>query len=106
MQIPSRLCFLFHSNGRTAHTAAEVLLDGKWAFHDVSYGVRVALPDGSLAEARQLSGEFRPLAHEIYRTPLHAWRQEGLDPNTGGDLLNEIGICNYLIDGVEAVDER
>ena len=59
MQIPTRLCFLFHANARTAHTATEVFLDGKWIFHDVSYGVRVLLPDGSFAEARQLQREFR-----------------------------------------------
>lgn len=111
MEIPARLCFLWHANGRSAHTATEVLIDGKWAFHDATYRVRVTLPDGTLAEARELRGEFRELAHEAYREPMRRWMCGGhpesapsdLDPDLGGDFLDSIGICNYLIDGVQEV---
>ena len=105
MELPARLCFLFHANGKTAHTAAEVLLHEKWAFHDVTFGVRVRLVDGTLAEAGELRGRYRELAHEPYRAPLmdyHRGQNPPIDVNRGGDLLDSVGICNYLIDGVEA----
>lgn len=113
MEIPGRLCFLFHKNNHTAHTAAEVYLNGKWAFCDVTYGVRVELPDGTLAEARELQGKWRPLAHAAYRQPLEDYYRLGVHPKsdsappaeTGGDYLESIGICNYLIEGVEAIHE-
>jgi len=110
MEIPARLCFLFHSNARCGHTAAEVFLDGKWTFHDVTFGIEI------LAEARELRGDLRHLAHEAYREPLRQY-YEGIQPfvencvgwrksdrpdiDRGGDLLDSIGICNYLIEGVE-----
>ena len=102
MQIPARLCFLWHANGRTAHTATELWIEEKWAFHDVTYGVRVELTDGMLAEARELRGEFRELAHSAYRETLAQWNMN-IDHERGGDLLESIGICNYLIDGVEEI---
>jgi hypothetical protein len=106
MEIPARLCFLFHANGRTGHTATEVFTDGKWAFHDVTFGVRIKLPDGTLAEGRELRGRYRELAHEPYREPLTRYYSADTPPfdlDRGGDLLDQIGICNYLPDGVEAI---
>lgn len=108
MEIPARLCFLFHKNGHTAHTATEIFLDGKWAFCDVTFNVSVKLSDGTLAEARELQGDCRHLAHEAYRPRLERYYREGLAPKspdapsaeTGGDYLHGIGITNYLIDGV------
>src|SRR5258708_4108818 len=70
MEIPSRLVFLFHSNLRSGHTTAEVLIDGRWVFFDVTFGVVATLPDGRLAEARDLSGPYRQLAHAAYRPAL------------------------------------
>jgi hypothetical protein len=102
MGVPARLCFLFHANGKTAHTAAEAFVDGRWAFHDVTYGIRVALPDGTLAEGRQLCGPYRHLAHGPYRAPLmeyYSSRTPPFDLARGGDLLDAIGICNYVIEG-------
>jgi transglutaminase-like putative cysteine protease len=102
--IPARMCFLFHSNNKTGHTATEVYLGGKWTMQDVTYRVRVALPDGSFAEARELQGKYRHLAHEAYRAPLRAWyegRTPEIPPDRGGDLFNAIGICNYLIAGAQ-----
>jgi hypothetical protein len=118
MGIPARLCFLFHANGVSGHTAAEVYLDGRWAFVDVTFKVMVELPGGTLAEARELQGASRPLAHEAYRASLedHARRvlpfvddspgwgkKDRPRPDRGGDLFDEIGICNYIIDGVEGL---
>jgi transglutaminase-like putative cysteine protease len=113
MEIAARLCFLFHANGHTAHTASEVLLDDRWAMHDVTYRVRVQLPDGKLAEARDLQGKHRALAHAAYRAPLTDYYARGVNskadrapsPDTGGDFFHAIGICNYLIQGVEVVQE-
>src|SRR5207249_414767 len=93
MEIPARLCFLFHANGKTAHTATEVCTDGKWRFYDVQYRVRVKLPDGSIADARTLSRK-RQLARPAYQ-----------GTKGSADLLASIGICNYLIEGVEAIHE-
>jgi len=106
MEIPARLCFLFHANTQTAHTATEVLLDDIWAMHDVTFGLRVALPDGRLSQGRDLRGDYRARAHEHYRIPLTEYyrgRATPIDFARGGDLFAEIGICNYLIDGVEAL---
>jgi len=112
LEIPGRLVFLFHKSARTAHTAAEIFLNGKWAFHDVTYKVCVTLPDASLAEARELNGTYRTLAHAAYCQPMLDYyalgksppSQSAPDPRTGGDYLESIGICNYLIEGVEAVN--
>jgi transglutaminase-like putative cysteine protease len=109
MQIPARLCFLWHANGRVGHTTTEVWIDGNWVFHDVTYGVRVGLPNGTFAEARELRAAYRALAHEAYRKPLGAWQAQSpdggaasrVDSATGGDFLESIGICNYLIEGVQ-----
>jgi hypothetical protein len=108
MEIPARLCFLFHANGRTGHTATELFTRGKWAFHDVTFGVCVRLPDGTPAEARELRGRYRELAHGPYREPLQRYYRAATPPfdlDRGGDLLDQIGICNYLPDGVEAINE-
>lgn len=117
MDIPARLCFLFHANNVCAHTAAEAYVDGRWAFFDVTMNVRVELPDGRLAEGRELSGPHRDLAHRAYRGPLEQYfarvlpfaddgpgwnRNDRPATDRGGDLLACIGITNYLIDGVEA----
>jgi transglutaminase-like putative cysteine protease len=111
MEIPARLCFLFHANGRTAHTATEVFLDGKWCMYDVTYGVRIELPDGTLAEGREIQGRFRGLAHAAYRGPMMEYYRRGksapganrADVETAGDFFEGVGICNYLTEGVEAL---
>jgi hypothetical protein len=108
MEIPARLCFLWHVNNGTGHTATEVFNDGRWEFCDATYGVR------SGVEARKLRGSKRSLANTLYREPLRAWIAKppsdfvtgdasGIDPERGGDLFESVGICNYLIDGVEEV---
>ena len=119
MEIPARMCFLFHANGRCGHTTTEVFLDGRWAFFDPTFNVAVPLPDGRLAEARELSGPFRELAHQAYRQPLQDYydrtlpfvlNEPGWKPGErpeierGGDLLAHIGICNYIIEGVQTVE--
>ena len=116
MGLPGRLSFLTHQNGRCGHTTAEVYLDGKWAWYDPTFGVRVPLPDGTLGTTAELSGRYRALAHAAYRPILAAcfphllpyveeeggWNsRERMTIDAGGDLLHTIGICNYLIDGVE-----
>ena len=118
MEIPARLCFINHSNARCGHTTAEVFLDNRWVFFDVTFNLVIELPDGRLAEARELSGEYRDLAHAAYRPLLErhyerihpfveempGWRRaDRPDIERGGDLMDTIGICNYLIDGVEAI---
>ena len=118
MEIPARLCFLFHSNLVCGHTTAEVFLENRWAFFDSTFNLTVELPDGGLAEARKLSGPLRELAHRAYHRPLveyyartHPFVQNepGWNPRErphvyrGGDLLAYIGICNYMIDGARAV---
>ena len=118
MEIPGRMCFLSHKNGKCGHATAEVYLDGKWAWFDVTFGVRVELPDGKLATAGELSNTYRDLASKAYRPVLErrealympfiedesGWRTgERVTPDAGGDLLHVIGICNYIIDGVEVI---
>ena len=117
MDVPARLCFLFHQNTRAGHTAAEAFIDGRWAFFDVTFNLCVALPDDRLAEGRELSGAYRRLAHDAYREPLSKHYARVLpfvadmpgwcaadrpDANRGGDLLAHIGICNYAVVGVDA----
>jgi transglutaminase-like putative cysteine protease len=119
MGMPGRMCFLTHQNGRCGHATAEAYVDGKWAWFDPTFGVRVELPDGSLGTSAELSGYYRPLAHAAYRPVLAecfprllpyvekeaGWNSaERMTVEAGGDLLHTIGICNYLIDGVEAVN--
>src|SRR5439155_1533709 len=94
MEIPARLCFLFHANGKISHTATEVFQSGKWAFHDVQYEIRVSLPDRTLAEARELQRQHRELVRPLYQ---NASQKHG--PNADADLLESIGICNYTIEG-------
>ena len=118
MEIPARMCFVFHANTRCGHTTAEVFLEGRWAFFDPTFDVTVELPDGRLAEARELSGAQRELAHAAYRAPLHAYYKRaqpfvadepGWNPRErpteerGGDLLAHIGFSNYVIEGASIV---
>jgi len=118
MEIPTRLCFVFHANEVCGHTAAEAYLDGRWVFFDVTFNLTVTLPDGRLAEGRDLCGDSCSLAHDAYREPLIDYSARALphvesipgwnskerpQPEAGGDLLKYMGICNYLIEGVEAV---
>lgn len=117
MDLPARIYFVFHDNLRCGHTCAEVYLDGRWVYHDVTFRVVVTKPDGKLAEGRELTGSLRDLAHKAYRPSLEAyyakvkpyvetcpgWRstdRPSLD--RGGDLMGYAGICNYVVDGVEA----
>jgi len=116
LEIPARLFFVNHVNTICGHTAAEVFLEDRWAFFDVTFNLVVPLPDGRLAEGRELSGPQRPLAHAAYRPALEGYYQKtqpfvaehaGWGPSgrpsleKGGDLLDTIGICNYLIDGAQ-----
>jgi hypothetical protein len=109
MEVPARICFLFHADGRTAHVASEALVDGRWAFHDVTYGVRVELPDGRLAEARELRASFRDRADAAYRPRMVEYYARAnpvvkrLDVERGGDLFAGVGLCNYLIGGARSV---
>jgi len=118
MEIPARWCSLFHANGRCGHAAAEAHVDHRWAFFDATFAVWVALPDGRAAEARELSGAFRKLAHRAYRPTLADFYRRALafaddspawgkaarpHVDRGGDLLDVVGICNYVIDGVSVV---
>ncbi len=117
MEIPARLCFINHSNARCGHTTAEAFVEGRWAFFDVTFNLAVELPDGALAEGRELSGTYRDLAHVAYRPILEhhyqnthpfveehpGWRTgDRPDVLRGGDLMDTIGICNYLIEGARA----
>ena len=109
MEIPARLCFLFHANGKTAHTATEVELGGTMghARCDVRHLDRLcptmspwprdAISAASISRSRPSNTTRIPLT-EYYRG-----RPTPIDLARGGDLFAEIGICNYLIDGVEAV---
>ena len=117
MSIPARLCFLFHANGRASHTAAEAYIHERWAFFDPTFAVFVTLPSGEPAEGRDLSGTFRQLAHASYAPALEEhyanlhpfvedlpgwggqWRPR---PDRGGDLLEALGISNYITEGVVA----
>jgi len=102
MEIPARLCYLFHANGRTGHTACEVFVHDRWEFHDVTFGV------GAFREAREIWRDpaLRRTMDEIYADVLPAYYQGKTPPfdlSQGGDFFDAIGICNYLIEGVEAI---
>jgi len=118
MGIPGRMCFLSHVNGLCGHATAEAFVEGKWAWYDPTFGVRVELPDGTLGTSAELSGPYRALAHAAYRPVLTecyprllpyvenetGWKAaERMTIDEGGDLLHTIGIANYVIDGVEVV---
>jgi transglutaminase-like putative cysteine protease len=118
MEIPARLLFLFHANEVCGHTIAEAYLDGRWVMFDITFDVVVTLPDGRLAEGRDLCGDNCHLAHDAYREPMKEYNARALPyvenipgwksserpkVESAGDLLKYMGICNYLIDGVEAV---
>ncbi len=116
MEIPARLCYVFHSNLICGHTATEVLLDGRWVFFDVTFKVTANLPDGRPAEGRDLSGPYRKLANRVYRPPFLAYcagakpfvegevgwcSKDRPKPNAVGDLLAYLGITNYVIKGAK-----
>ena len=118
LEVPARLFFVFHANLRSGHTTAEVYADGRWAWFDVTFAVTITLPDGRPAEGRDVSGEYRFLAHDAYREKLIAhykrvkpfvedfpgWcTADRPDPECGGDLLTYVGICNYVIEGVDVL---
>ena len=115
MNIPARLCFLFHKNGQCSHTAAEAYVHGRWPFFDPTFAVFVRLPSRELAEGRDLSGPWRHLAHAAYAPALEdhyanlhpcvedspGWGREFRPrADRGGDLFEALGIANYVIDGV------
>lgn len=119
MGTPGRLSFLSHQNGRCGHCTLELFLDGKWAWYDPTFAVRVELPDGSLGTSAELSGPYRALAHAVYQPILAecfpkllpyveeeaGWKTaDRMKIDAGGDLLHTIGICNYVIDGCEVVN--
>ena len=70
MELPARLSFLFHANEVCGHTTAEVFLEGRWAWFDPTFNLYAELPGGRLADSRELSQQYRELAHEAYREPL------------------------------------
>ncbi|HRJ72640.1 MAG TPA: transglutaminase domain-containing protein [Terrimicrobiaceae bacterium] len=115
--IAARLCFVFHASLPLGHAAAEAFVDGRWGFFDPTFDLHVALPGNRIAEARELGGPLRPLAHGAYRSAYdrflpeiaNSWRPHFLrthdaDPARPGDLLAFQGITNYVIDGVQALD--
>jgi len=116
MDIPARLCFLFHESGRCSHAAGEAFVEGRWAFVDATFNVSVPLPDGRLAEGRELSCAHRESAHRAYAPALRRYYEamamepeeaSGWNrvfrphPDRGGDLLHVLGISNYVTAGVE-----
>lgn len=118
MQVPARLCFIYQSLPLSGHTCAEFRHEGRWVYADVTFGVMVTLPDGRLAEGRDLAGGRSELADAAYRGPLTSyyarclpyvekcpgWRSSDRPPaDHGGRLLECIGICNYLIEGATSV---
>ena len=111
-EIPARLCFLFHAYQPCGHVAAEAWNGKKWEFFDPTFHVR--LPN---TEAREITPGPRTEAHLAYQPALTEYyrrmRPEFQDVpgwgikqrpvvDHGGHLFDVIGICNYLIDGVEA----
>jgi len=118
MEIPARLLFLFHANEVCGHTIAEAFLDGRWALFDITFDVVVTLPDGRLAEGRDICGANTALAHDAYREPMKEYNAKALpyvenipgwrssqrpQVECAGDMLMYMGICNYITEGVEAV---
>ena len=102
LEVPARLCFLFHANGRTAHTACEAFEYERWQFFDVTYNY------GFGHETRLIwsDEELCRVMDKIYAEPLAEYYRDcpaPIDITRGGDLFAGIGICNYLIEGVEAV---
>lgn len=117
-EIPGRIVFLFHGEKPVGHAASDVLIDGRWVFVDVTFRVTVPLADGRLAEVRQISGDHRRRADAAYQVAFSDYYAKALpyvadlaawgvanrpDVDRGGDLLHEIGITNYVIDGCTAV---
>ena len=111
-EIPARLCFLFHGYQQCGHVAAEAWDGTKWVFYDPTFNV--TLPG---LEARELTQGARAQAHAAYQPALEDYyrrmRPEFQDVpgwgvkqrpvvTQGGHLLDVIGICNYLIEGVTA----
>jgi hypothetical protein len=81
---------------------------------DVTFCVTVALPDGRLAEARELWRGHRQAAHDAYAlalpkyyartkpyvTTVPGWNAADRPKlDRGGDLLGYVGIVNYLPTG-------
>ncbi len=116
LEIPARLCFITCPQPLCGHSATEVFLAGRWAFVDATFDVIIHLPDGRLAEGRDLQGGHRAAADAAYAPRLlkyyeaclpfvenhPGWRSADRPPvQHGGNLFACIGICNYLIEGVE-----
>ena len=115
--IPGRLCFAVHANLRCGHTAVELFVDGGWALFDPTFAVRVELPDGRLAAAREIAGTARTYADAAYRLPLARY-YEKCQPHVedypgwraadrpaveeGGLLFTHLGFTDYQITGVLA----
>ncbi|SEM47119.1 transglutaminase-like domain-containing protein [Nonomuraea pusilla] len=115
--VTGRLCFAVHANLRCGHTAAELFVDGGWAFFDPTFAVSVELADGRLAEARELAGAARAAADRAYREPLAAyygrcrphveefpgWRAADRPAvDEGGLLYTHLGFTDYLVTGARA----
>lgn len=120
MEMPARLCFLFHGSKPCGHATAEALIDGRWVFFDPTFNICIRLPDGRGAEARQMAagGAHQALAHRAYRAAYdqifprmkppyrdrHALEYDA-NRDTPGELMAHQGFSNYLIDGVQALDD-
>jgi len=100
MQTSARLCFLFHANGRSDHTATELLDGDDWRVCDVTFGLFFS------SSARECSRSRRQL-DPFYVWPLHDYYlnqpNKPIDTARGGDFFAAVGICNYTIEGVEAI---
>jgi transglutaminase-like putative cysteine protease len=112
LEIPGRMCFLFHENGCNGHACCELLVEGKWVFHDATFNIRVSLPDGSLATAAELSGPYRHLLKAHYE-PAAEWFESNAKPFAttgprqtvvGAGLFHMIGVSNYVCDGVDVLE--
>ncbi len=115
LELPARLCFVFHQDIPFGHAAAEVFLDNRWCFFDPTFDLHVKLPAGRVAKVTELAGPWRPLAHKCYQAAYQRfipkiasrWRPRfftthNARPSMPADLLAFQGVTNYLITGVTA----
>lgn len=111
MNIPGRMCFLFHETLPAGHACCELFIENKWVFHDITFNVRIGLPDGTLASGADLRGKHRHLVLPAYAGPA-AWFRDNAKPFVGppterddpgqfDKFFHDIGISNYLSDGVD-----
>jgi transglutaminase-like putative cysteine protease len=113
MNIPGRMCFLFHKSLQAGHACCELFIENKWVFHDISFGVRVQLPDGTLASGADLRGQHRRLTLPAYAGPAKWFKEnsqpfavtgERDDPKQFDKFFHDIGVSNYVVDGVDVLE--